>query len=70
MCGVLTHNNLCYQLLECRSSGFKHYDLSPPCIGVVSKIKPRRLDCYSELSLDVYGDLKKVPSIEFGLRRQ
>lgn len=68
--GVLTHNNLCYKLLDCRSNSFNHYDLSPPCVGVISKIKPRRLDWYSEFSLDVWGTLERIPSIEFGLRRQ
>lgn len=67
--GVMSYNNSFYKLLECRLNSSYNHNVEPPCIAVVSKIKPRKYDWYMELTLDIYGYLEKVPSIEIGLRR-
>ncbi len=66
--GVMSYNSSFYKL-ECRLINSYGRNIEPSCIAVVSKIKPRKYDWYMELTLDIYGYLEKVPSIEIGLRR-
>ncbi len=67
--GVMSYNNSFYKLLECRFNGFYNHYTEPPCIAVVSKIKPRKYDWYTEFSIVINGYLKRVPSIEIGFVR-